>query len=114
MRSSSNGHGQQSQIVALLKKRDEDLTKGGLAQRRITFALYERRLSALLTENQRLAWAKMTGRQAAQVAAKTVAQSQAAPQPDAKATANPLTPALASSGSIGMAPAYVNDCPMKR
>ncbi|MCA9178883.1 MAG: hypothetical protein KDB14_30680 [Planctomycetales bacterium] len=55
---------QKSQVAELLKQRDAEMSQGGQSHRRLTQALYERRLQALLTHQQRVNWATMSGRPA--------------------------------------------------
>jgi type II secretory pathway component GspD/PulD (secretin) len=59
---------QQDQVQELLKQRAQDLTAGGETQRRITQAVYERRLATLMSDEQRATWEKLAGYAPAQVA----------------------------------------------
>ncbi len=52
---------QRGQVDRLLKQRLADMTVGGEQQRRITHALYERKLVGILNEAQRAAWEKLAG-----------------------------------------------------
>ena len=52
---------QKTAVEKLLTQRAVDMTKGGESERRITRAVYERKLAAILNESQRAAWEKMAG-----------------------------------------------------
>lgn len=52
---------QKQQVADLLKARDEAMAKGGGTQRRVAEVIYERRLKAVLTDNQQASWQTLTG-----------------------------------------------------
>ena len=52
---------QRDKVQQLLEQRAAELTKGGESERRITRAIYERKLASLLTESQRAAWERLAG-----------------------------------------------------
>lgn len=52
---------QRAQVESLLRQRAADMAVGGEYQRRITYALYERKLAGVLNESQRAAWEKLAG-----------------------------------------------------
>lgn len=52
---------QKEEVETLLRQRAIDLTRGSETQRRTAQAIYERRLSALLTDQQRANWEKLAG-----------------------------------------------------
>ena len=52
---------QKAAVQKLLTQRAADMTKGGESERRITRAVYERQLAAILNDSQRAAWQKMAG-----------------------------------------------------
>jgi len=52
---------QKTAVAQLLTQRAADMTKGGESERRITRAVYERKLAAILSEAQRATWEKVAG-----------------------------------------------------
>ena len=52
---------QQTQVRQLVQKRAQDMTRGGENQRRITRALYERKLVEILSPEQRVNWERLAG-----------------------------------------------------
>lgn len=52
---------QRDQVARLLQQRGTDLSTGSETQRRLTGALYERRLAAVLTEAQKANWQRLAG-----------------------------------------------------
>ncbi|MEO1970571.1 MAG: hypothetical protein ABGX07_03410, partial [Pirellulaceae bacterium] len=72
---------QREQVAKLMSQRRGDLADAGGSQQRITRALYERRLSGVMTEDQRVAWEKIAGvaapqpQRVAEVTTPTVAQN---------------------------------------
>ena len=52
---------QQATVQELVQQRAQDMTRGGENQRRITRALYERKLADVLTEEQRNNWQRLAG-----------------------------------------------------
>lgn len=59
---------QQAKVADLLKQRAVELTKGGENQRRLTRAIFERQLAAVLTPEQNAVWQKLAGQTDAAVA----------------------------------------------
>ena len=81
---------QKSAVQKLLDQRAVDLTKGGESERRITRAVYERKLASILNDSQRATWETLSGLSDAPanapsvpVAAATTAETE---QPAARAT----------------------------
>ncbi|MFV1964852.1 MAG: hypothetical protein ACC628_05480, partial [Pirellulaceae bacterium] len=72
--------GQKDKIRELLALRDQQMTRGGEDDRRVTRERFERELAALLTQEQRVTWEKLAGMSG--VAA-----------PSTEAAATPATPA---------------------
>lgn len=60
---------QRAQVKDLLAQRTADLNVGGETQRRLTHAMYERRLSDVLTEQQRANWQRLAGLEVTRAAA---------------------------------------------
>jgi hypothetical protein len=76
---------QQTMVRSLLDQRAVDLTRGGENERRITRAVYERKLASVLNESQRATWETLAGLSDAPVKAPAAAAGAtdppAAPQP---------------------------------
>jgi len=52
---------QKTAVEQVLAQRAADMTRGGESERRITRAVYERKLASILNESQRATWEKMAG-----------------------------------------------------
>lgn len=91
---------QRTTVEQLLTQRAADMTKGGERERRITRAVYERKLAAILSESQRAAWEKMAGLVDAPVSQVASPAKTASPPSEAPATA----PAAAPSAEAATKP----------
>lgn len=60
---------QQATVKQLLEQRAVDLTKGGESERRITRAIYERKLAAVLSDQQKSNWQTLAGQSDAELTA---------------------------------------------
>ena len=97
-----NLSGEQKTVVQkLLDQRAVDLTKGGESERRITRAVYERKLASILTDSQRATWETLSGLSDAPSASVPVAAAKPASEstPVASETEKPATstPAAATA-----------------
>jgi hypothetical protein len=89
---------QKSAVQDLLNQRAVDLTKGGENERRITRAVYERKLASVLNDSQRATWETLSGLSDAPASAPSgptaaPAAAQAASSPPAAATPEGEEPA---------------------
>ena len=95
---------QKSAVQGLLNQRAVDLAKGGENERRITRAVYERKLASVLNDSQRATWETLSGLSDApasapsgRIAAAPVEAAQAATSPPAVAATEAERPAMTPS-----------------
>lgn len=80
---------QKESLQKLLAARSAEMTRGGEVQRRITHESYERRLRAVLTDQQLGEWERLAGLGAGQVRSRTSATPTVAPRQGSKDPAGP-------------------------
>jgi type II secretory pathway component GspD/PulD (secretin) len=93
---------QKSAVQDLLNQRAMDLTKGGENERRITRAVYERKLASVLNDSQRATWETLSGLSDAPASVPSgptaaTAAAQAAPPPPVVAATEAEKPAMTPS-----------------
>ncbi|MCA9223139.1 MAG: hypothetical protein KDA71_22630, partial [Planctomycetales bacterium] len=97
---------QQKQLADLAKQRSSDLGSGGETQRRLTNAMYERTMAAVLSESQRATWEQLAGLSAGPAAGaidpnKAVAQADPASSATEPATEEPAAEKPAAQPPVG-------------
>ncbi|GIW92298.1 MAG: hypothetical protein KatS3mg110_0339 [Pirellulaceae bacterium] len=100
---------QRAQVDRLLRQRLADMTVGGEYQRRITHALYERKLAGVLNEAQRAAWEKLAG--LAPPEAVLPVEVTKAPREDVAAAGTPQSEPTPSPAASGTEPAGSSTAP---